>query len=170
MFSASKIAHVEQSAASKPPFLTLGEVMPEALRSWEIGCYQFFMHKNIPEEDMDWYLTNQEEIDVMMFKEYMAKVCHLWLSLGWVDTVRCKMLASTQGQCPFSKWAIKIQSKNTLLQGTASHLPDVSILYHLESHMNTELTADYHAEKIVEEDLCNWIEKAERSHGSYVAH
>ncbi|KAG1839529.1 hypothetical protein F4604DRAFT_1599551, partial [Suillus subluteus] len=173
MSSTSKAARVEQSSASKPPFLTLGEVTPEALRSWEMGCTQFFMHKGIPDEDMvkkiawgmqdpriqDWYSTNQEEIDAMTFKEYMAEVRSIWLPLGWADTVRRKMLASTQGQRPFSEWVIDVQSQNTLLRGTASHLPDVNILYHLESHMNAELAADYHAENVVEEDLRKWIEK-----------
>jgi predicted aspartyl protease len=164
-----KTARVEQSSASKPPFLTLGEVTHEALRSWEMGCSQFFMHKSIPEEDMvkkiawgmqdpqiqDWYLTNQDEIDAMTFKEYMAEVRNMWLPVGWADIVRRKMLASTQGQRPFSEWAIEVQSQNTLLRGTTLHLP----LYHLESHMNAELAADYHTENVVEEDLRKWIEK-----------
>ncbi|KAG1866691.1 hypothetical protein F4604DRAFT_1778348 [Suillus subluteus] len=95
----------------------------------------------------------------MSFKEYMAEVRSIWLPLGWVDIVRRKMLASTQEQRPFSEWAIDVQSKNTLLRGTASHLADVNVLYHLEARMNTELAADYDAENIVEEDLRKWIEK-----------
>ncbi|KAG1873487.1 hypothetical protein C8R48DRAFT_746187 [Suillus tomentosus] len=151
----------------------MGEVTPEALRSWEMGCAQFFMHKNVAEDDMvkkiawgmqdpriqDWYLTNQEEMDLMTFKEYMAEVRRVWLPSGWADIVRRKMLASMQGQRPFSEWAIEVQSQNTLLRGTASHLTDVNVLYHLESHMNVELAADYHAENIVEDDLRLWIEK-----------
>ncbi|KAG2138055.1 uncharacterized protein EDB93DRAFT_726219 [Suillus bovinus] len=173
MSSSSKTARVEQASASKPPFLTMGEVTPEALRSWEMGCAQFFMHKNVPEEDMvkkvawgmqdpriqDWYLMNQEEIDAMSFKKYMAEVRNIWLPLGWADTVRRKMLASTQGQRPFSEWAIDVQSQTILLRGTASHLPDINILYHLESHMNAELAVDYHAENVEEGDLRKWIEK-----------
>ncbi|KAG1899065.1 uncharacterized protein F5891DRAFT_1190260 [Suillus fuscotomentosus] len=125
----SKAAHIEQSSANKPPFLTMGEVTPEALRSWEMGCAQFFMHKNVAEDDMvkkiawgmqdlriqDWCLMNQEEMDLMTFKEYMAEVRRVWLPSGWADIVRCKMLASMQGQCPFSEWAIDVQSQNTLL-------------------------------------------------------
>ncbi|KAG2114690.1 uncharacterized protein F5147DRAFT_570230 [Suillus discolor] len=173
MSSSSKTAHVEQSSASKPPFLTLGKVMPEALQFWEMRCAQFSMHKGIPEADMvkkiawgmqdpwiqDWYLTNQEEIDAITFKEYMTEVCNIWLPLGWADIVRHKMLASMQGQHPFNEWAINVQSQNTLLHGTTSHLPDVNILYHLKSHMNAELATDYHTESVEEEDLCKWIER-----------
>jgi hypothetical protein len=53
-----------------------------------MGCIQFFRHKDVPEDEMvgkviwgmqdpriqDWYLTNQEEIDVLSFKEFMAEV------------------------------------------------------------------------------------------------
>ncbi|KAG1841699.1 hypothetical protein DFJ58DRAFT_610860, partial [Suillus subalutaceus] len=162
-----------QSSASKPPLLTAGEITPDALWSWEMGCIQFFMHKDVPEDEMvrkvawglqepriqDWYMTNQDEIDLMTFKEYMAEVREIWLPIGWADTIRRKMLASTQGQRAFSEWAIDVQSQNTLLRGTPSHLADVNILYHLESHMNIDLAADYHAENIVEEDLRKWIAK-----------
>ncbi|KAG2341963.1 hypothetical protein BDR05DRAFT_1029194, partial [Suillus weaverae] len=98
-------------------------------------------------------------IDLMTFKEYMAEVCTVWLPIGWADTVQRKMLASMQGQRAFSEWAIDVQSQNTLFRGTTSHLADINILYHLESHMNVDLAADYHAENIVEEDLWKWIEK-----------
>ncbi|KAG2340780.1 hypothetical protein BDR05DRAFT_1002179 [Suillus weaverae] len=147
--------------------------MPKALRSWEMGCTQFFIHKDVSEKEkvkkvawgmqdpqiQDWYITNQERIDLMTFREYMAEVHTVWLPIGWADTVQRKMLASMQGQRAFSEWAIDMQSQNTLLRGTTSHLADINILYHLESHMNIDLAADYHAENIVEEDLRKWIEK-----------
>jgi len=173
MSAPSKTARSEQLSASKPPFLTPGEVTPEALRAWEMGCTQYFNLKSVPDDEMvkkvawgmqdprihDWYLTNQEEIDAMPFKVYMMLVRSVWLPLGWADAVRRKMLSSMQGQRPFNEWAIDMQSQNTLLHGTTSHLPDANILYHLESHMNAELAADYHAENIDEEDLRLWIEK-----------
>jgi hypothetical protein len=138
-----------------------------------MGCTQYFNLKSVPDDEMvkkvawgmqdprihDWYLTNQEEIDAMPFKVYMMLVRSVWLPLGWADAVRRKMLSSMQGQRPFNEWAIDMQSQNTLLHGTTSHLPDANILYHLESHMNAELAADYHAENIDEEDLRLWIEK-----------
>lgn len=137
-----------------------------------MGCTQFFIHKDVPAEEMvkkiawgmqdpriqDWYITRQEDLDALSFREYMVEVRSTWLPVGWADIVHRKMLASTQGQRPFSEWAIEVQSQNTLLRGTPSHLADVNILYHLESHMNPDLAADYHAENIVEDDLCRWIE------------
>ncbi|KIK36858.1 hypothetical protein CY34DRAFT_93677, partial [Suillus luteus UH-Slu-Lm8-n1] len=169
----SKIARTEQPSASKPPFLTVGEVTPEALRSWEMGCTQFFMHKDVAENEMvkkvawgmqdpriqDWYLVNRKEIDELTFDEYMAEVRRVWLPTGWADTVRRKMLASTQGQRSFMEWAIDVQSQNTILRGTPSHLADANILYHLEAHLNADLAADYQAENIVEDDLKTWLDK-----------
>ncbi|KAG1786930.1 uncharacterized protein HD556DRAFT_1247607, partial [Suillus plorans] len=173
MATNSKLARVEQLSASKPPFLTAGELTPEALRSWELGCTQFFLHKEVKEGEMvkkvawgmqdpvmqDWYSNNQVHLDKLTFKDYMAEVRSYWLPSGWADTVRRKMLSSTQGQRPFHEWASEFQSRNTLLRGTTSHLADANILYHLESHMNPELAADYQAEQISETDLRKWIEK-----------
>ncbi|KAG0708042.1 hypothetical protein DFH29DRAFT_791206, partial [Suillus ampliporus] len=173
MSTTSKIARVDQSSPSKPPFLTAGELTPEALRSWEMGCTQFFLHKGVKDDEMvkkvawgmqeaviqDWYINDRERIDKLTFAEYMAEVRDYWLPSGWSDIVRRKMLSSTQGQRPFNEWAVDIQSQNTLLRGTTSHLAEDNIRYHLESHMNSELAADYHAENVTETELRKWIEK-----------
>ncbi|KAG1810476.1 uncharacterized protein HD556DRAFT_1223852, partial [Suillus plorans] len=173
MSSFTKTARVEQASASKPPFLTAGQITPEVLRSWEMGCMQFFLHKEVQEVEkvkkiawgmqdpivQDWYLNNQEEFDALTFREFVTHIHEYWLPTNWADTVRRKMLSSVQGQRPFSEWAVDIQSQNTLLRDTASHLDDVNLLYHLESHMNSDLAADYYAENIAEEDIRRWIEK-----------
>jgi hypothetical protein len=69
------------------------------------------------------------------------------------------MLSSTQGNRPFHDWAVEIQSKNTLLRDTDSYFTDVYLKYHLESHMNPHLAADYRDERITEPDLHKWIDK-----------
>ncbi|KAG2347974.1 hypothetical protein BDR05DRAFT_996297 [Suillus weaverae] len=115
-----------------------------------MGCIQFFLHKETKDEEkvrkvawgmqdpiiQDWYLNDQEHMDKLTFKEYLA-----------------------EGQYPFKEWAVKIQSQNTLLRGTTSHLDDVNLLYHLKLHMNSDLTVDYYAEEIMEKVLHKWIEK-----------
>lgn len=97
----TKTAHVEQLSASKPPFLTVGELTPEALRSWEMGCTQFFLHKEVKEEEMvrkvawgmqgaviqDWYMNDRERIDKLTFAKYMAEVRNYWLPSSWSDLV-----------------------------------------------------------------------------------
>jgi hypothetical protein len=168
----SKTARVEQAAANKPPFLTPGDVSPEVLRAWEMGCRQFFMHKSIdPTEQVakvawgmqdpriqDWYLNDQDRIDDLSFAEYLAEVRSYWLASDWADVVRQKMLSSTQGNKPFNEWAVDVQSQNTLLRGSTSHLDDTHLRYHLESHMHADLAADYRELKVTETDLRKWIE------------
>lgn len=89
----TKIACVDQPAPTKPPFLTPGEITPEVLRKWEMGCRQFFKHKKIPAEEQvgtvawgmqeptiqEWYLNDQDRMDKLTFKEYMAEVRTYWL-------------------------------------------------------------------------------------------
>ncbi|KAG2752641.1 hypothetical protein P692DRAFT_20724843 [Suillus brevipes Sb2] len=129
MSTASKTAKVEQSSASKPPFLTAGELTPEVLKTFEMGCTQFFLHKDVKADEMvkkvawgmqepviqDWYVTNRERIDKLTFAEYMSEVRDYWLPSGWSDIVRRKMLASTQGQRAFNEWAVDVQRQNSTL-------------------------------------------------------
>ncbi|KAG1781465.1 hypothetical protein EV702DRAFT_1192955 [Suillus placidus] len=175
MSTTAKAARVEQTSASKLPFLTAGQITPEALRAWEMGCTQFFLHKEVKDNEkvkkiawgmqdpivQDWYLNNQAKFDALTFKEYIAEVRTYWLPTDWADAVHRKMLASVQGQRPFAEWAVDVQSQNTLLHDTTSHLDDKNILYHLKSHMNTDLAADYYAENVTETELHKWIEKKE---------
>ncbi|KAG1793834.1 uncharacterized protein HD556DRAFT_1191829, partial [Suillus plorans] len=169
----SKLARVEQQAANKPPSLTAGEISPEVFRAWEMGCRQFFMHKEIPEGEMvkkvawgmqepiiqDWYLNDQDRFNKLSFADYIKEVRAYWLPADWADSVRQKMLSSTQGQKPFNEWAVEVQSKNTLLRDSTSHLNDTNLKYHLESHMHPDLAAEYHTEQITKTDLRKWIEK-----------
>ncbi|KAG2112051.1 uncharacterized protein F5147DRAFT_651152 [Suillus discolor] len=125
----------------KPPFLTTGQITPEALHTWEMSCMQCFLHKKVKDNEkdliiQDWYLNNQEEFNALSFKEHIV-------------------------EHPFNEWAVDIQSQNILLQETTSHLNNINLLYYLESHMNPELATDYHVEGITEINLRRWIEKAE---------
>ncbi|KAG1789418.1 uncharacterized protein HD556DRAFT_1447033 [Suillus plorans] len=173
MSAPSKLTRVEQQAANKPPSLTAGEISPEVFRAWEMGCRQFFMHKEIPEGEMvkkvawgmqepiiqDWYLNDQDRFNKLSFADYIKEVHAYWLPADWADSVRQKMLSSTQGQKPFNEWAVEVQSKNTLLRDSTLHLNDTNLKYHLESHMHPDLAAEYRTEQITETNLRKWIEK-----------
>lgn len=152
----SKTARMEQTAANKPPFLTPGDVSPEALRAWEMGCRQFFMHKSVDAAEQvakvawgmqdpriqDWYLNDQDRINKLSFAEYLAEIRSYWLSSDLVDVVRQKMLSSNTRQ----------QTVQRVGGGGAEpehppawlHIPpirsDINLRYHLESHMK----AQYH--------------------------
>ncbi|KAG1868723.1 hypothetical protein C8R48DRAFT_771505 [Suillus tomentosus] len=142
MASTNKTVRVEQASASKPPFLITGQIMPEALQGWEMSCMQFFLHKEVKDDEkvkkvawgmqdtiiQDWYLNNQEELEELSFREFIAVVHNYWLPTDWADAVHRKILASVQGSHSFSEWAIDIQSQNTLLHDTISHLSDPAFI------------------------------------------
>jgi hypothetical protein len=83
------MAHVEQKAANKPPFLTMGEISPEVLHAWEMGCHRFFMHKGVSNTEMvrkvawgmqdpiiqSWYLNDHDCFNKLSFAEYISEVC-----------------------------------------------------------------------------------------------
>ncbi|KAG2065369.1 hypothetical protein BDR04DRAFT_1121922 [Suillus decipiens] len=88
----TKTTHVEQPAPTKPPFLSTGDITPKILCNWEMGCRQYFKHKDIPEEEQVEYMTE--------FRVY-------WLPSDWADVMRQKLLTSNQGNKPFNKWAVE---------------------------------------------------------------
>ncbi|KAG2737911.1 hypothetical protein P692DRAFT_20638613, partial [Suillus brevipes Sb2] len=172
--SSSKTARVDQPAFTKPPFLTPGDITPEVLRNWEIGCRQYFKHKSIPAEEQvgkvawgmqeptvqEWYIVDQERLDKLTFDAYMAEVRAYWLPTDWADTTRQKMLSSFQGNKTFNDWAIEIQGQNALLRGTPSHMTELALRHHLEAHMQPDLRIEYRSENIAAiEKFRPWTEK-----------
>ncbi|KAF9236821.1 hypothetical protein BU15DRAFT_49524 [Melanogaster broomeanus] len=164
----------EQAAAHKAPIITPGDLTPEALRAWEMGCRQYFLHRSVEAADQvakvawnlqdprmrDWYLNDTETFDALTFKAFVDAVRSTWLPSDWAVTARQKMLASTQGNKHFNEWAIEVESQNALLRGTASHLNDAALKYHLEAHMHPDLALEYRSADIsAEEALRPWIEK-----------
>ncbi|KIK78068.1 hypothetical protein PAXRUDRAFT_36705 [Paxillus rubicundulus Ve08.2h10] len=70
------------------------------------------------------------------------------------------MLSLLQNSCPFFEWAVKIQSQNSILHNTPSHLTDDALKYHLEVRMHHNLALDYCSMDIAgEENLWGWVEK-----------
>ncbi|KAG2746933.1 hypothetical protein P692DRAFT_20781250, partial [Suillus brevipes Sb2] len=170
----TKTARVDQPAPTKPPFLTPGDITPEVLRTWEMGCRQYFKHKDIPAEEQvgkvawgmqepsvqEWYLNDQDRMDKLKFNEYMSEVRAYWLPWDWADTTRQKLLSSSQGSKAFSDWAVEVQTLNALLRGTTSHLTELNLRYHLEAHMQDDLRTEYRTENVKEiKEFRPWTEK-----------
>ncbi|KAG1863435.1 hypothetical protein C8R48DRAFT_773477 [Suillus tomentosus] len=172
--STTKTARVDQPAPTKPPFLTPGDITPEVLHTWEMGCRQYFKHKDIPVDEQvgkvawgmqepsvqEWYLDDQERMDELTFGKYMDEVRAYWLPSDWADTTRQKLLSSCQGNKVFSDWAIEVQSLNALLHNTTSHLTELNLRYHLEAHMNADLCTEYRTENVADiAEFRPWTEK-----------
>ncbi|KAG1801985.1 uncharacterized protein BJ212DRAFT_1487467 [Suillus subaureus] len=172
--STSKTTCVEQPAPTKPLFLSMGDITPEILCTWEMGCHQYFKHKNIPNKEQvgkvawgmlepsvqEWYLNDQEHLDALTFREYMAEVRAYWLPSDWADITWQKLLSSTQGNKPFNEWAVEVQGLNALLHDTPSYLTELNLCYHLEAHMHTDLRTKYHSEDILAiNEFHPWLKK-----------
>ncbi|KAG1737595.1 hypothetical protein EDD22DRAFT_959640 [Suillus occidentalis] len=109
----TKNAHVNQPAPTKPPFLMPGDIMPEVLRTWEMGKVAWGMQEPAIQE---WYLNDQERMDKLMFDTYITKVHAYWLPWDWADSTHQKLLLSVQGNKAFSDWAVEVQSLNAILR------------------------------------------------------
>jgi len=111
----AKPGRCEQAAPNKVPLLTAGEITPEALHTWEMGCLQFFRQKEIAAKDQvgrvawnlqdprvqDWYVNDSERLNALTFAAFMLEVCSYWLPSDWATMVRQKLLLSTQGDKAF---------------------------------------------------------------------
>ncbi|KAG6327196.1 hypothetical protein ID866_11893, partial [Astraeus odoratus] len=170
----SVTGHCKQSNPNKAPVLMAGDVTPEALHAWEMGCHHFFRQKVIADADQvarvawnlqdphiqDWYTNASDHLNQLTFPKFMSEVHLYWLPPDWAATVCQKMLLSTQGSKPCHLWAVEIQSLNILLHGSDSHLSEANLHYHLESHMHLDLCANYHSSSIADKkDFHKWIEK-----------
>ncbi|KAF9225494.1 hypothetical protein BS17DRAFT_766025 [Gyrodon lividus] len=136
-------SHCEQPNTSKPPIVTPGEISPEALRSWEMGCKQLFSIKSIEGDNQvayvawnlqdphiqDWYSNDSVRLKGMSFNGFLKEQC---------------MLSSTQGARSFNEWSIEVKSQNMMLCGMDSHLDDNALWFHLKVHMMSSLLRKYH--------------------------
>ncbi|KIK73954.1 hypothetical protein PAXRUDRAFT_20343 [Paxillus rubicundulus Ve08.2h10] len=140
-------ARCEQSA-SKPPIITAGEITPDALRTREMGCKQYFRIKTVDEANhvpfvawnlqdpciQDWYSNDAERLNKLDFNEFVAEVRKVWLPSDWDATLRQKMLSNMQGLRTFHDWSVEVESQNAMLRGTKSHLDENTLMYRVSGH------------------------------------
>ncbi|KIO09532.1 hypothetical protein M404DRAFT_22030 [Pisolithus tinctorius Marx 270] len=155
----SQMVRCENTTPGKtPPFLTAGDITPEGLRSWELGCENYFRLKSVAEDVQvakvvghlldphiqDWISNNGSRLTALTFSEFMEEVRTYWLPSDWAEAIQQKMLSSMQGNKAFHLWAVEVESLNVLLRGSEFHLTEDHLHFHLESHMHPDLTAEYH--------------------------
>ncbi|KIO00253.1 hypothetical protein M404DRAFT_153059, partial [Pisolithus tinctorius Marx 270] len=170
----SLIVRCENTTPGKtPPFLTAGDITPEGLCSWELGCENYFWLKSIAEDVQvakvvghlldprvqDWISNNGDQLTALTFAEFMDEVSTYWLPSDWAEAIQQKMLSSTQGNKAFHLWAVEVESLNVLLQGSEFHLTEDHLHFHLESHMHPDLTAEYRLTAAChEKKFCAWLD------------
>lgn len=77
----------------------------------------------------------------------MTKFRAAYLAEDWEDLTRHDLLSMTQGHLPFWHWAVRVQSINSLLSNTNSHLDNDQLRHHLEVGMDAKLANKCRNEK-----------------------
>ncbi|KAG1763847.1 hypothetical protein EDD22DRAFT_1050004 [Suillus occidentalis] len=170
----TKTAIVEQSAPSKPPKLTAGEITPQVALDWENACETYFMHKSVDPADQvkmiasgmldprlrTWYLTRRATLNAGTFAEYMSALRIAWLESNWANKLRKKVLGSRQNNRSFYEWALDLQNQNALLYGNPSYLSDNQLKDLLDANICDELTVKVFRAKLADDlTLKDWIEE-----------
>jgi hypothetical protein len=100
------LATVEHPITKHCPILTGGDTTPRTLLILENTFNEFFIAKNIVQEDQvkvifgafkcihicDWIATDREHILTFTFNKFMAELGRNFLPLDWVETVRMSLL------------------------------------------------------------------------------
>ena len=177
MTAISNVAEYQQSAPTKPPTLSAGEVTPEQLQKWELGCRQYFFHKDVEADNQvkrvawglldpriqQWYAIEAERLNGLDFGDFMVELRSYWLPSDWASDLRLKMLSSRQGTRPFLEWVVDVQTQNSLLVGDEAHLSEAGLRYHLEANMNKDLAVEYRSSDAKNAaTLRLWIEKVKK--------
>jgi hypothetical protein len=122
---ASEFAEVKQKDQTKPLILTVGKITPKVLYNFADGCDAYFFHKQIAVDKQvqavilrlkdhricDWYCPSKATIIAMTFVDFMSAVQKKLLQDGWEYNLNVKILSSTQGAKPFSKWETEVGSE-----------------------------------------------------------
>ena len=162
-FIPNQIAVVEHIHQSKSPTLLAGEIDPAVMRTFELGCLDFFDCKGIKEEDQvrkilgsfrdtrirDWISGDRNRLLTLSFADFMSEMRANYLDPDWEPTVRCRILAATLKQNQsFWDWFSHMQSLNSLLANTASHFSDALLCEKLEARLDPELTRRCNANRV----------------------
>ncbi|EPQ60409.1 hypothetical protein GLOTRDRAFT_30860 [Gloeophyllum trabeum ATCC 11539] len=158
--SETGLATVQQAMPKSPPTLMPGDLTPVILCKWYYTCHIYAMHKELDankqvsrvawgmQDDClaDWYRSDQDRIDRLTLDACITEMKSLYLRDDWEDDLREEILKSTQKEILkstqnnelFWNWVNRIQSTNSLLKETTSHLTNQSLRFHFEVHMNAE--------------------------------
>ena len=154
MPSKTPMASVEQSSPSKVPILSPGDISPSIMRQFEHGCKNYFIHKKIVADNQvsliiggllndrvsDWISADRDRIVALSFSAFMTEFRQNYLAEDWEEDTLRKLLSMSQGNSTFWDYAVAVQSKNSLLRGTTSHLPDDKLRHQLGAGMEVRLS------------------------------
>jgi len=150
------MATVEQSSPSKVPILHPGAISPAIMRTFEHRCRNYFIHKKIPADDQvsliigsildnraaDWISADRNRLIALLFDSFMIEFRTNYLAEVW----------------EVWDFAVAIQSKNSLLCDTMSHLPNDKLRQQIGAGMELHLSKKVSSEKLNQvADFCKWL-------------
>jgi hypothetical protein len=162
-FIPNQLAVIEHMHQSKSLILLAGEIDPAVMRTFELGCLDFFDCKEIKDNDQvhkilgcfrdsricDWISGDCNRLLTLSFAEFMAELRANYLDPDWEPTIRRRILAAMLKQNQsFWDWFSHMQSLNSLLANTASHFSDASFREKLEAGLDPKLTRRCNANKV----------------------
>src|SRR6267378_5454112 len=88
----------------------------------------------------DWIDADCTCIVELSFGDFMKEFKKGYLDDDWEENMCCEVLGMSQPMNTFWDYAVSLQSKNSLLRGTPSHLSDEQIRHQLEAGMENHLS------------------------------
>src|SRR6202167_1497175 len=171
------MATVEQTSPSKVPILTAGDISPAVMRQFHHACLNYFVHKKVIADDQvsmvigglldhriaDWISADCECIVALPFTAFITEFRTNYLAEDWEEDTLRELLMMTQGNSTFWDYAVAIQSKNSLLQDTVSHLPNDKLRHQLGAGMEIRLSKKVSSEKLNKVvDFRKWLNEVRR--------
>jgi hypothetical protein len=147
------------------------------MRQFEHSCCNYFIHKKIIANDQvslviggilddcinGWLMADRDRLVALSFDAFMTEFHTNYLAEDWEEDTLHELLSMTQGASTFWDYAVALQSKNSLLRGTISELPDDKLRQQLGAGMEVRLSKKVSAEKLNKVvDFCKWLHELKR--------
>jgi hypothetical protein len=111
----------------------------------------------------DWLVSDRDRLVNLLFNNFMDEFHTNYLAEDWEEDTIHEIFLMTQGNNTFWDYAIGLQSKNSLLCGTTSHLPDDKLCHQLGMGMETRLSKKVFMEKVNKVvEFRKWLNEVQR--------
>jgi hypothetical protein len=111
----------------------------------------------------DWIIAERECLIALSFDVFMTDFRQNYLAEDWEEDTLCELLSMSQGTNSFWDYTVAVQSKNALLRGTTSHLPDDKLRHQIGAGMEVRLLKKVSSEKLNKIlDFCKWLNEVKQ--------
>ena len=96
----------------------------------------------------NWIIAERDHLIVLPFNAFMTDFRWNYLAEDWEEDTLRELLSMSQGSGSFWDYTVAMQSKNSLLHGTTSHLPNDKLHHRIGAGMEVRLSKKVSAEKL----------------------